>query len=250
MTTGITKLMSHESTIVTIRFSDDNKWIATAGKDRALCIHQIQARNEDSSKLTPHNFSYTTVFIMKNAHKRIIWDSCWTSDSNVLITGSRDGVCKIWKLTHNLADNASSSSSSNTTYLSCMFKFSPFDGVSVQALDIHPQKNYNQISDTNNWLLAIGAESGSVVVFKLSVQSNIDENTSIPKSSDTELAECSNYINVVEICKSSQHFSHGSSVQRIRWKFDLLLNSNNYSFASCGDDFTLRIFSVDKAALI
>ena len=242
--------MSHESTIVTIRFSDDNKWIATAGKDRALCIHQIQARNEDSSKLIPHNFSYTTVFIMKNAHKRIIWDSCWTSDSNILITGSRDGTCKIWKLTHDLADKASPSSS-NTAYLSCMFKFSPFDGVSVQALDIHPQKFYDQISDTNNWLLAIGAESGSVVVFKLSIKSNFDETTPIPKSSDTELADCSNNINVVEICKSSQHFSHGSSVQRIRWKFNLVQNtSNNYSFVSCGDDFTLRIFSVGKAALI
>lgn len=58
----------HDSTVVAIQFSPNNKYIASAGKDRTLCIHSYDALT--GSDACP----YATVICHKSAHKRIIWD--------------------------------------------------------------------------------------------------------------------------------------------------------------------------------
>ena len=61
----------HDSTVVAIQFSPLNKYIASAGKDRTLCIHSYEPGSGSGvSGVCP----YSTVICHKSAHKRIIWD--------------------------------------------------------------------------------------------------------------------------------------------------------------------------------
>ena len=109
--TRVSSLMGHESTVICLRFSPDGELLVSAGKDRSLCLHE-RIENEGNQ------IGYACAMILKGAHKRIIWDSCWGVDGSILLTGSRDGYCKIWKVL------------TPTTYdsfgLLCIFQFSPF----------------------------------------------------------------------------------------------------------------------------
>ena len=81
-----------------------------------------------------------------------------------------------------------------------------------------------------NWLCSIGSENGDVIVFVLNV-------------SDAKTVTFS------ELARADSCQSHTSSVKRIRWSYDknkeFQRGRRSYSFASAGDDFSIRIFSVD-----
>jgi hypothetical protein len=81
-----------------------------------------------------------------------------------------------------------------------------------------------------NWLCSIGSENGDVIVLVLSV-------------SNATTATFS------ELARADSCQSHTASVQRIRWSYDknkdFERGRRSYSFASAGDDFSIRIFSLD-----
>ena len=89
----------HRSTVVSLTFSADGQYLASAGKDRRLCLWKL--RNQD--KLTEDDQSmFYLASAVDSAHKRIIWsvDFC-PADPSLLVTGARDGFAKIWEINVN-----------------------------------------------------------------------------------------------------------------------------------------------------
>ena len=206
------KIMSHESTVVCIRFSPSDRFIMSVSKDRGLCISELF----DSS-------TYHAVILRKNAHKRIIWDCSWCGDTAV-VTGSRDGVCKVWSLCSSMGPDSSSLD------LEVLFEFRPFEGVSITSLDIAPL-----CLDTGGFILAVGAESGDIKLWGLTIGVGASENVTEP----------------IIINSVDPAFSHGLSVKRIRWcpvssaEGGAFTAGGSMRFASCGEDRCIRIFSVN-----
>ena len=80
-------------------------------------------------------------------------NTSWTSDSECLLTVSRDGHVKLWKLSHQYNNNNNSNNSNGCTdytpVLECVYTLiSPFQGISVTCLDIthwqHGDSNRNR----------------------------------------------------------------------------------------------------------
>lgn len=134
-----------------------------------------------------------------------IFHCSWTSDSSKLITVSRDGVCKVWKVCE--------SADGSCVDLEAVHSFTPFGSVSVTALDVIDYQD-------GSWLVAFGAESGDLVVERLS-----------PEGTSNTL-----------VCKVDAKFSHGATVKRIRWRRNQASEKcTSFQFASCGEDNTVRI---------
>ena len=86
----IGRLPGHDSTVVAIQFSPDDWFLASAGKDRSICIYTRTYPSPSSSTTAAGGCvaseqvasgvstsgGYTLCTGVKNAHKRIIWD-CW-----------------------------------------------------------------------------------------------------------------------------------------------------------------------------
>jgi WD40 repeat protein len=81
----------HKSTVTSLAFCSDGKFLASSGKDRRLCIW----RKNDMSNET----KYDLALQVESSHKRIVWDIDFCPfDPSLLCTGSRDGSIKLWRL--------------------------------------------------------------------------------------------------------------------------------------------------------
>ena len=236
--TRISTLTCHESTVICLRFSPGGQLLASAGKDRSLCLHERLMGIKQEG--------YQCAMILKGAHKRIIWDCSWNGDGSVLMTGSRDGYCKVWKVL--------SPTTHDSFGLVCIFQFSPFGGIAVTSLDIRavPMEN-------GSWKCCMGSEDGSITVCKASLSEQklveIDPNLKVYESSGSTILGAvapasglqlfsSEYATVEETYKASPYQAHGSFVQKIRWKQTERTHRGVDEFVSCGDDYSVRIFSV------
>ncbi len=225
---AVGSIVAHESSVICIRFSPNDQYIASVSKDRSLCISEATTNHEVASSPP-----FVPIVMNKNAHKRVIWDCCWCG-SSLLITCSRDGSCKLWD-----------TSSVSARELSCLYDFRPFDGVSVTSIDTAPR-----VLSNDNYLVALGSENGDIQLWTISPSEEVN-------GSDHR---CSPAAAV------HSHHCHGSSIKRIRWspkclKHNLIdtevenseekhLNSSaefgqtKFQFASCGDDNCMKIFTV------
>ena len=234
--TRVSSLTCHESTVICLRFSPNSQLLASAGKDRSLCLHE---RVESVG----HQVGYECAMILKGAHKRIIWDSCWGEDGCTLLTGSRDGYCKIWKvLSPPICDSFG---------LVCVFQYSPFAGIAVTTLDM-----LSAPMEDGSWRCCLGSEDGNITVCKISMPElnliDIDVNMKVEESKASLVNDSpapvplqvfsSIYATVEETHKANVTQTHGSLVQKIRWR--QMKGVSRDEFVSCGDDFSVRIFSM------
>ena len=86
----------HKSTVTTMSFSIDGKFIASSGKDRRLCLWK---KRDTSSE----GLNFDLSLMVESAHKRIVWslDFC-PHDPSIICTGSRDGFLKLWHISDSL----------------------------------------------------------------------------------------------------------------------------------------------------
>mmetsp|Transcript_15845 Transcript_15845/g.18407 ORF Transcript_15845/g.18407 Transcript_15845/m.18407 type:complete len:962 (-) Transcript_15845:204-3089(-) len=88
----------HKSTVTSLSFSSDGKYLASTGKDRRLCFWKKSIIGEQ--------LKYDLVSVVESAHKRIVWslDFCPTNPG-LICTGSRDGLLKLWQVTDSNDDD-------------------------------------------------------------------------------------------------------------------------------------------------
>eukprot|EP00040_Diaphanoeca_grandis_P030278 m.178631 g.178631 ORF g.178631 m.178631 type:complete len:887 (+) comp31948_c0_seq1:111-2771(+) len=85
----INALEGHKLTVTRIRCSPNDEWVASASRDRQLCIYR---RLDDDAK------GYGNHQTISKAHDRIIWDLDFSQDGKFLASGARDKMVKFWGL--------------------------------------------------------------------------------------------------------------------------------------------------------
>jgi elongator complex protein 2 len=84
----------HRSTVSTMSFSVDGKYLVSSGKDRRICVWK---KVNDQSGCAEEGAIYELSAAADSAHKRIIWSVHFCPKRpNILASGSRDGVIKLW----------------------------------------------------------------------------------------------------------------------------------------------------------
>lgn len=134
----------HTLTVTGISFSNNGKYLLTAGRDRSWAFWDVETKKLKSSA--------------PKAHARIIWKCQFTPDDRYFATASRDKHIKLW-------DTETFQLVSTLTYES-----------SVTAIDI--------IVLNSNYLFAVGFESGMISACFVDFDGNliqkrfVDENES------------------------------------------------------------------------
>jgi len=225
-------LQGHKSTVATLSFSSDGRYLASSGKDRRLCIWKANDDNDGRQEtLLPH---YSLGWAKDSAHKRIIWSVHFCPfQPQTLASGSRDGCIKIWNI-ENTAHNAGSDESG--LQVSLVFTFAPLhctlDGKpdAVTALSFCP-RSLNEESRLAA-VLAVGLESGRIELWKIPVAVTGSENADRPEI-------------LLSLNASSE--CHAATVTRLAWRPhpSSSTNSRKYEFlASCSMDHGCRVFRV------
>jgi hypothetical protein len=138
------------------------------------------------------------------------------------VTASRDGACKVWKLT-----TETNPQGQLVHDLVCVCTFTPFAGTAVTAVDIfHPAGDAASSSDPEGWMLALGAETGDIQVHRLQYGTAGDV---VPEPA-------------LLLSVPATH-AHGATVRRIRWR-PRSDDERVLEFASCGEDKTVRVHRI------
>jgi len=207
---AVSKLQVHESSVVCLQFSSDGRYLASAGKDRSLCIFMRTGQATQPFEVHAEQPA---------AHKRIIWDCSWApasgaepsgdDEQQLLVTGSRDGACKVWRVRVRGDDR-----------LVCLHSFVPFGGAAVTALHCRP---LHSPTTTTTTTLAVGGEDGNVSVWQIRVSSD-----GVNASAEA-------------VAAASNHIAHGASVKRLRWS-----PTDESLLASGSADCTMRVYRIDQ----
>lgn len=83
----INQHFAHSGSISTLKWSSDNKYLASASADKTVNIWSI---NNDDYSLTHH--------LILSGHEKGISDISWSPDNQFLATASDDCTIKIWSL--------------------------------------------------------------------------------------------------------------------------------------------------------
>jgi WD40 repeat protein len=167
-------------------------------------------------------FIYCVLMIVESPS---IYCCSWSPDSTHLITASRDGFVKVWKVN----ESSSGSGTAASVNLVAVHVMSPFGGVSVTALDLVPLCASSGTSDTV--LMAVGSELGDMLVFSLDVST---------------FSVAQQLLNIPSL------YSHGATVRKLRWRLSdplVMAITGAYHLASVGEDNTVRIHMVSISCL-
>lgn len=126
-----------------------------------------------------------------------------------MVTASRDGNCKIWKITSN-AD-------SSTVQLQTSHSFSPFGSVPVTAVELD---KIHSFQNDSHWIMVVGSEQGSMQIWKLSKISG----------------EPSLMFEVPSM------YCHSKAVRRLKWRPTSTHDyCNEYEWVSGSEDSSIRV---------
>jgi elongator complex protein 2 len=150
----------HKSTVATLSFSPDGRYLASSGKDRRLCVWKRDETTRD----------FALAFAKDSAHKRIIWSVHFCPfDESILASGSRDGCVKLWKVHETDAGLEASE----------LYSFAPFFH-REQKPDAVTALAFAPISiDAETALLALGLESGRIEIWKTPLASDASSKSTL-----------------------------------------------------------------------
>ncbi|CAG8477672.1 4245_t:CDS:10 [Ambispora gerdemannii] len=242
----IDKLYGHGYEIVSVDSSHDGKYIASSCKStspehavirlystdtwkefpqplqsHSLTVTKLKFSHNDKYLLSVSRDRFWSLFercsqvppyklVAKNkVHTRIIWDCSWTHDDKSFATASRDKTVHIWTLTSEATE-----SKQNQWILIATLKLTE----AITAIDFAPN------SIDGRYILCIGAETGKIHLY--SSEPNDVKKWSMIKEFETE-------------------FGHVASINGLTWCPRTNSNSDVWQLASCGADWSVRIFNVE-----
>ena len=149
--------------------------------------------------------------------------------SSKLVTVARDGIVKIWNVICNDEEK--------TVQLVLGLSFSPFEGMSVTAVDILFQPFYINKLEQSYWLISLGAENGNIQIWGV--------------SEDFSVAQVLLVVPTI--------YCHGATVHKLKWRANAACDATSFPaaavhvnsggsklyFASCGEDHSVRVHVVE-----
>ena len=178
-------LEGHRLTITQMEFSPTDSYLLSVSRDRKWCIFK---KNE--------NDKFVLNTTAENVHSRIIWSCGWSHDEAYFVTGSRDCKVIIWEFNKPISNMVS-------------------DKGSVTAVAFGPV-----IIDKENYLIAVGHESGDILLYFWSMNGWTLFNS------------------------ISKYLGHHLTVQRLNFRPINKTNSSMLQLASCSLDHSVRIFDL------
>lgn len=139
------QLQGHNLTVTQLKFSPNEKYLLSVSRDRKWCLFENHKLNEGG-----HDFQLKQILEKKNIHSRIIWTCDWSHDSELFVTGSRDGKVIVWKSVNNSFDVLSTFTLKNDSITAISFGYTNFNG------------------KMNQYLIAVGLESGQIHLYTVS----------------------------------------------------------------------------------
>ncbi|TPX42065.1 hypothetical protein SeLEV6574_g05783 [Synchytrium endobioticum] len=140
-------LVAHALTVTDIKFSPDDKYILTVGRDR---MWSLFIRTDDEEQ--PYKFLCND----PKAHSRIIWDADWSSDGIYFATASRDKTIKIWHDSNNTGD-------ASPIWHSC---------VTIKCEEAVTSVAFMPGRRLDRYCLAAGLEDGRIILYMLAHESD------------------------------------------------------------------------------
>ncbi|EGO60378.1 hypothetical protein NEUTE1DRAFT_75384 [Neurospora tetrasperma FGSC 2508] len=171
-------LKAHTSTIHRLRFSSDNTYLLSVGKDRQWAVFQ---RDPQSSA------GYTLLQLNPKGHSRMILDAAWapksssSSSVDVFATAGRDKAVKVWvrrpsrqqQQQHKLEEGEETLEKEKKEEEEFTLGLSLTEDQPVTALDFASEpldsSEEEDGSVSNTYLLAVGTESGKLSVLAIKV---------------------------------------------------------------------------------
>ena len=212
----------HRSTVSTMSFSQDGKYLASSGKDRRICIWK---RVNDSQDDGP---GYELSAAADSAHKRIVWSVHFCPKRpDILASGSRDGFVKIWRVIE--GDDGSLEMMEME-----LCRFEPLSKAGSKNPVTAVAFADDIIEGTTDYgILSIGTESGRIEVWAVPISSS-EESTAAPT--------------LLYVLPPNE--SHFDTVKKVAWRPSTTSTEGdeedivNLTLASCGQDNGVRIFKL------
>lgn len=145
-------LTAHSLTTTRLRFSPDDRYLLSVGRDRQWAVFERDGVAGQSYKLLQSN---------PKGHSRMILDATWaplTDDAIVFATAGRDKQVKIWRRP------APSAESTDPVSISCITTIP--ETHPVTAIDFLPQEDKNE-NGGGTLLLAVGTEVGKISIYSI-----------------------------------------------------------------------------------
>ncbi|KAI1407264.1 WD40 repeat-like protein [Hypoxylon sp. FL1857] len=141
-------LTAHSLTATRLRFSPDDRYLLSVGRDRQWAVFERDSDDKHSYKLLQSN---------PKGHSRMILDAAWapSNDSLVFATAGRDKQVKVWR---------KASSDSAEPGITCVTTIP--ESHPVTAVDFLPRNAKN-----GTLLLAIGTEIGEISIYSIDATS-------------------------------------------------------------------------------
>jgi elongator complex protein 2 len=240
------RLEGHDSTVVTLSFDSSGCRLASAGKDRTLCVHRRTWGGNTTSSSDSGPFEGWVQ--VKSAHKRIIWGVAWLEGSGsdtslvsaagpILLTSSRDGLCKLWS---HKGENAKS--------FACVHSINAFGGAAVTAVAGTWSAEFGAI-------VALGSGDGHVQLWR------VDESKNTGEGGDEGQGEGQATLTSACVGRTTRATQHAAAVRRVLFRprppalpplppasgtgtgMDTS-PTHPAELMSCADDFSLKHFVV------
>ncbi|KER26915.1 hypothetical protein T265_05903 [Opisthorchis viverrini] len=251
------RLVHHQLTVTQMAWSLDGRHLLAVSRDRTWSVWSCDGTPVTDAALP--NYCLTAYPQKGHGHSRIIWTCAWSPDNDYFVSGSRDQTILVWP-----TPDASSSIEPAPKAQRPLIAPKLF-AAAVTALDICRLSDHHTSSDRHSHLVAVGLETGSLLLLTLSSNrfsqvsgSNLPEWSALIQIpafwshvSGSNLPEWSA---LIQIPKFWSHVP-GKHIRRVAFEpssnsFAGESESNSILFASGADDGIVHIFEIDGDKLI
>ncbi|KAI0398071.1 WD40-repeat-containing domain protein [Xylariaceae sp. FL0594] len=210
-------LAAHSLTATRLRFSPDDRYLLSVGRDRQWSVFERENKTEggggDHDEKKRKVPGYKLLQSNPRGHARMVLDAAWaptTDESLVFATAGRDKTVKIWSKG---SKSDSGSAQEDTTGISCVTTIP--DTHPVTAIDFLPHPNKG-----GRFVLAVGTEEGKISIYFLDMAS---------------LAVSSMFTLRPELCLAKP-------VLQLAWR----PMADSHELAVAGEDTSLRIYRIGE----